>query len=179
MAPDAPSSLADQVRLRPVQRDDLPLLVEAYTNPAHAGPFNWFGFRDAGRVEQRFDEDGYLGEDSGTLVVTVPEGAVGTVGWHAVAYGPNAGSRCWNIGITLLGQWRGRGVGSRAQQLLAEHLLSTTPVTRVEASTNVENVAEQRALEKAGFTREGVLRSAQFRDGGWHDLAVFSRVRGD
>jgi len=35
-----------------------------------------------------------------------------------------------------------------------------------------------RALEKAGFTREGVLRGAQFRaDGRHHDLVMFSRIR--
>ena len=50
---------------------------------------------------------------------------------------------------------------------------------RLEASTDVDNAAEQRALDKAGFTREGVLRSAQFRDGTFHDLVLYSRLRGD
>ena len=68
---------------------------------------------------------------------------------------------------------------ARAQRLLAEHLLATTPSHRVEASTDVENVAEQRALERAGFVREGILRGAQFRDGTWHDLVLFSLLRSD
>ncbi len=34
-----------------------------------------------------------------------------------------------------------------------------------------------RALERAGFEREGVLRSAQFLDGAWRDVVVFSRLR--
>ena len=168
-----------QVGLRPVERDDLPLLRGEAVNPVHTGPFNWFGFRNAGEVARRYDEDGFLGDEDGTFVVTVPEGTVGTVGWHAVWHGPNEGSRCWNIGVTLLEEWRGRGIGGRAQQLLADYLLDVTPAARIEASTDVDNGAEQRALEHAGFTREGVLRSAQFRDGGWHDLVVYSRVRAD
>jgi RimJ/RimL family protein N-acetyltransferase len=52
-------------------------------------------------------------------------------------------------------------------------------VERLEASTDVDNLAEQRALERAGFTREAVLRHAQFRDGGFHDLVLYSRLRGD
>ena len=36
-----------------------------------------------------------------------------------------------------------------------------------------------RALEKAGFTREGVLRGAQFRRGEWHDLVSYARLRND
>ena len=44
--------------------------------------------------------------------------------------------------------------------------------------TDIENEAEQRSLEKAGFAREGVLRGSQYRAGGWHDLVVFARIRG-
>ena len=43
----------------------------------------------------------------------------------------------------------------------------------------MDNLAEQRALERAGFTREGVLRHAQFRDGGFHDMVLYSRLRDD
>ncbi len=43
----------------------------------------------------------------------------------------------------------------------------------------MENVAEQKALEKAGYTREGVLRGTQFRRGHWHDLVQYSRLRND
>ena len=40
-------------------------------------------------------------------------------------------------------------------------------------------MAEQRSLEKAGFRREGVLRSAQGRADGLHDLAVYAVLRAD
>jgi RimJ/RimL family protein N-acetyltransferase len=99
------------------------------------------------------------------------------VSWHATHYGPTAGSRAINIGISLAPAARGRGIGSRAQRLLAEHLFATTDVTRVEASTDVANTAEQRALERAGFTREGVIRSAQERVDGLHDLVGYAILR--
>jgi RimJ/RimL family protein N-acetyltransferase len=35
------------------------------------------------------------------------------------------------------------------------------------------------ALEKAGFAREGILRHAQFREGGFHDLVLYSKLRGE
>jgi RimJ/RimL family protein N-acetyltransferase len=101
------------------------------------------------------------------------------VSWHAVHHGPPPASRCWNIGITLSPEWRGHGHGTEAQRLLAEHLFATTPAERVEASTDVANAAERRALERAGFTFEGVLRRAQFRAGTWHDLALYSCIRGE
>ena len=58
-------------------------------------------------------------------------------------------------------------------------MFATTPIHRVEASTDVENLAEQRSLEKAGFIREAVLRGVQFRAGAWHDLVNYARLRDD
>jgi RimJ/RimL family protein N-acetyltransferase len=52
-------------------------------------------------------------------------------------------------------------------------------VERLEASTDIDNVAEQRALEKAGFLREGVLRHAQYRAGSWRDVVLYGRLRHD
>jgi RimJ/RimL family protein N-acetyltransferase len=123
--------------------------------------------------------DPILAPDVGRLLVTEDGVVVGDVSWHEVHYGPNEGSRAWNIGIALVPEARGRGLGAAAQRALADHLFATTDVDRVEASTDVANVVEQRSLEKAGFRREGVLRSAQQRADGRHDLVVFSRLRGD
>ena len=111
------------------------------------------------------------------LIVMAEGFAAGEVSWHPVAYGPNHGSKAYNIGISLLPEFRGRGIGSSAQRLLVEHLFATTAVHRVEASTDVANIAEQHALKRAGFTREGILFGAQYRSGDWHDLVSYSCVR--
>jgi RimJ/RimL family protein N-acetyltransferase len=103
----------------------------------------------------------------------------GAVSWHRVSYGATTGSHAWNSGIGLAARARGHGVGTVAQRLLAEWLLDVTPTSRVEASTDVANTAEQRALERAGFVREGVLRSAQARADGRHDLVSYSFTRDD
>ena len=94
-------------------------------------------------------------------------------------YGPPDDSRAWNIGIEIRPTARGQGLGAEAQRLLADWLFAATSANRVEAQTDIENVAEQRSLEKAGFIREGVNRGAQFRAGAFHDLVMYSRVRSD
>ena len=73
----------------------------------------------------------------------------------------------------------GSGHGSRAQRMLADYLFTTFPVHRVEASTDVTNLREQRSLEKAGFSREGLLRGAQWRSGAYHDLVSYACLRGE
>jgi RimJ/RimL family protein N-acetyltransferase len=54
-----------------------------------------------------------------------------------------------------------------------------TPANRVEATTEISNVAEQCALEKAGFTREGVLRGSIFRQGRYRDAVIYSVLRAE
>jgi RimJ/RimL family protein N-acetyltransferase len=135
-------------------------------------PFNDFG----PVVANRFSETSI-----GRLVVVrnADDRPVGHVSWHEVHYGPNPESSAWNIGISLVPEARGQGMGSEAQRLLAQHLFATTALQRVEAITDVENAAEQGALTRAGFTREGVLRGAQFRASRWRDVVVWSVVRGE
>jgi RimJ/RimL family protein N-acetyltransferase len=112
------------------------------------------------------------------LVLLVEDGsetAVGDMSAHAVYYGPTPGSRALNIGISLVEDHRGKGYGSIVQRLLAE-LLHARGTVRVEAQTDVLNIAEQRALARAGFEFEGVLRSAQGRADGIHDIQVWSHI---
>lgn len=103
----------------------------------------------------------------------------GSVSYHQVAYGPNEGSQAYNIGVTLQPAARGKGFGTEAQYLLSAYLFATYPIMRVKASTDLTNTAEQRALEKARFTHEGVARKAQWRMGEWHDLVMYSKLRGE
>lgn len=104
---------------------------------------------------------------------------LGDLSWHAVPYGPNRASTAWNVGLELLPAARSRGVGTTVLRLLVEHLFATTDLDRIEASTDVDNTAAQRVLERGGFRREGVLRGAQFRAGARHDLVQFAILRAD
>ncbi len=164
------------VRLRPVTAGDLGMFERFAVEPGLVG-LDWGGFRDAQEPARRFAKDGYLGPGGGRLIVEAQDAATGFVSWMARQYGGVAG--CWEIGIALLPEWRGQGIGWRAQDMLCEYLFTHTPAQRIEAGTHPENTAEQKALEKAGFRLEGVLRSVEFRAGQWRDGRLYSRVRGD
>jgi RimJ/RimL family protein N-acetyltransferase len=175
----AEKSLAPErrVRLRQVTDDDAAMLA-LWRSPEYVGRFNDFGVQRRQAREVTQEQDG-IGK-GGTLIVEVAAGLkpIGAVSWRAVRYGPTQESLAWNIGIELTPEARGHGFGGEAQSRLADHLFATTTVNRIEAMTDVENLAEQRALEKAGFRREGVLVGAQFRAAAWHDLVVYAVVRG-
>jgi [ribosomal protein S5]-alanine N-acetyltransferase len=164
------------LRLRPVVEDDLIMIRRFAVEPDLMG-LDWNGFRDAAAPARRFAIDGYLSTDNSRLMIEVESGeAVGFIDWTA---GTFVRERHWEIGIVLLPEWRGRGIGSRAQVLLCDYLFSHTSVQRIQAGTHPENVAEQKALEKAGFKLDGVIRATDFRDGQWRDVWMYSRLRSD
>ena len=90
-----------------------------------------------------------------------------------------SGSRNPMIGIWLVPEHRGRGIGTRAQAALVDLFFRHTPSNRVEAHTDVENLAEQRALEKVGMTREGTTRGAQWRNGCYRDGHLYAVLRAE
>jgi RimJ/RimL family protein N-acetyltransferase len=165
----------DHVSLRPVAEDDLPVLDRFLTDPEAAGPFAWFGFADPRPVRRRWADNGLLSDDGGRLMVVRGADRLGFVAWHRVQ--SSRTSYFWSVGIGLLPEARGRGYGTEAQRLLVRYLFAHTQVYRIAADTEVDNIAEQRALEKAGFTREGVTRGAAYRDGRWRDGVTYSVLR--
>jgi len=153
------------------------MLERIDTDPAVSEPFEWRGFRDPRERRRRFEADGYLGRNDSLLVVTLPDDTfVGIVVWR-LTWGTAGG--CFELGILLFPEHRGKGLGTSAQRVLADYLFANTLANRLEATTEVENIAEQRALEKAGFTREGLLRGRGFVRGLWRDGFMYSRLRHD
>ena len=166
------------IRLRPVVEDDLVMFRRFATEPGLIG-LDWTGFKDAHAPARRFAEDSYLGTTSGRLMVEIDsqQVAAGFVSWAERDFG--GPTKHWEIGIALLPEWRGQGIGWRAQAMLSEYLFKHTPFHRIQAGTHPENIAEQKSLVKAGFQLEGVVRACEFRDGRWCDGYLYSRIRTD
>jgi RimJ/RimL family protein N-acetyltransferase len=169
--------VSDEVRLRPVEEDDLALLEALTQDPETTSEFGYFGWYDLRRHRRKWAEDGLIGPDGGTLLVVVGDERVGMVNWRRRQMTPV--SHCWLMGIALLPGSQGRGYGTQAHRLLARYLFAHTTVHRIQADTELDNIAEQRALEKAGFTREGVIRGAGWRDGAWRDGVTYGLLRTD
>ncbi len=169
------------VRLRDVTPADADRFDELARLEHAGGGYNDFG-RTPAPVDRRRLARGPLRDDEGGvfLIERLADGeAIGTIGYRRTHYGPNAESAVLMIGIELAAEARGQGYGTEAQRQMADWLFEHTSVHRVEAATDVDNVAEQRSLERAGFVRDGVMRGAQFRAGAYHDLVFYGRLRTD
>lgn len=83
------------------------------------------------------------------------------------------------LAISVFPGARGRGVASRALRLAATWGLQELDLRRVFAETAADNEASIRAIEKAGFQREGLLRAHCKTHGRRHDCVMFSLLPED
>ncbi|MGJ6961790.1 GNAT family N-acetyltransferase [Streptosporangium sp. G11] len=83
-------------------------------------------------------------------------------------------------GYSVLPEFRGRGFAARAVDLLVGWAFEHTSLARIIAGTSPDNLASQRVLERAGFTREALLRGMLPGPGGTRlDDLQWARLRDD
>ena len=170
------ADMDDDVALRPVAEADLPILERLTQDPESTGEFAWLGWYLT-RFRQWWAENRLISDDIGVLMVD-RDGRPTRL--RDLAQGAE------HPGLLLL-EHRDRAAARGPRQGLrhagaanaGQYLFAHTTVQRIEAATEVGNVAEQRALEKAGFTREGVLRRTGWRDGAYRDGVWYSMLRTD
>ena len=170
---------APRVRLRDVTLADADQLDAWSADPP---PFNDFG-GPRGPVDREALAAGPLrNERNGVLIIEVIEmepGRSAPSRGIGSATGRPAASDALNMGVELVPTRAATASGSRPRRCSRVTCSRTPPSNRVEAQTDIDNIAEQRALEKAGFIREGVLRGTQFRAGAYHDLVSYSVLRAE
>ena len=172
--PDPP--LADgELRLRPYGPGDLDALVRELRDPEIPRWTNVppdYGREDGLAFLAHVEPERVAGR-SLTLALGEPlQGAVGLTGvdWP---------DRRAELGYWIAASRRGRGLAGRAVRLLSTWALSQAGFERLDLYANPANAPSQRVAEKAGFTREGLLRQLRYRQGGREDLYVFSRLATD
>jgi RimJ/RimL family protein N-acetyltransferase len=160
----------DVVLLRPFEDGDVRAIVEACQDPeiprwtSVPSPYTEADARawlESDEEESYAIVDKATGELLGSIGVRYPRSGVGEVGY-------------W-----VKREARGRGVATRALALLARWALEARGLGRFQLRADVENDASQRVAEKAGFVREGVLRSELLIKGERRDVVMYSLVRED
>jgi RimJ/RimL family protein N-acetyltransferase len=179
--PDPP--LSDEVvRLRPWRLDDVPAVAAAC------------GEREIARWLDAIPQP-YTEADARTYIEGTMQAWREGVGAPFAIVDRESGVLLGSIGLRVhdlahgvceVGYWvgkeaRGRGVATRAVRLLAAWALDALGAERLQLRAEAKNVASQRVAERAGFRREGVLRSFQFnpRQGRRMDWVMFSLLPGE
>lgn len=92
---------------------------------------------------------------------------------------PNEIHKFFNLGYWTRVSAQKRGIASRAARALAKAAFEDLDLNRLEILTATENIASQKAAEKAGALREGVLRKRLVIGGKIYDAVMFSFIRED
>jgi RimJ/RimL family protein N-acetyltransferase len=88
-------------------------------------------------------------------------------------------ARQGEIGYVVGSAARGRGVATRALRLLTQWGFSELGLERIELWIDTTNPRSERVAERAGYVREGVLRSYWFKEEIRRDFGIWSRLRSD
>ena len=167
----------ERVVLRPWRLEDVPAVTAACQDAEIA---RWLAFVPEPYTEEdaRFYIEDCLrsGEDRVPFAITDADtgGVIGSIEMRVNRM------LTGHIGYWLAAEARGRGLTTEALLALSRWGFDELGLGRVELVTDPENIASQRVAEKAGFTREGILRSILVnRDGSRRDGVMFSLLPGE
>jgi [ribosomal protein S5]-alanine N-acetyltransferase len=178
----SPRQLTPEVQLRIASLDDAPALAEAYTRSwDHLSPWepkrpaNWL--TPAGQLERlTMTLERYKNGLVVPWLLFEDDRVVGSFTLQDVVPGP---FRSASIGYWLAVDAVGRGLATRAVNLVAEIADSELKLHRIAASTMTRNVASQRVLERTGFVQIGVAPTYLHINGAWQDSNLYQRILND
>ena len=157
--------------------DDVEALLPAFTDPEvrEAGNLPAFGREELATSLQELP---VLAERGRLLALAAVDARTGAVVGGGTLHHLDAERGIVEIGYFVLPNAQRRGFATTIARMLAEHAFSLG-IERVAAYVNVGNTASERVLDRAGFTREGVVRSLPKPSGQRVDKTLYSLLPGE
>jgi RimJ/RimL family protein N-acetyltransferase len=152
-----------------MEKEDIPLYAAWINDPEFYGEYNPLEQESKAEIEKSYDSAPpekrkfFIEKKDGTKI-----GVVNTFpAWGGLL----------EIGFTLIPSERGKGFGTEAVQILVDYLFLSRELVRIQAFTDLRNVASQKLLNKVGFKKEGTVRKSMLIRGEWRDLLLYSILR--
>jgi ribosomal-protein-alanine N-acetyltransferase len=166
------------LRVRIPRVDDAAALFREASDPEVTRWFSWGPYASEAEARAylaRLAPQRASGEQLDLVIEHREAGAIGISGLGEVV----ARDRRAVVGTWLGRAWWGTGVNREAKALMCHLAFDVLGLDRVGAYSNVQHVRSQRALERIGFAREGVLRGYHRHGDELHDVVVFGLLRAD
>ncbi|MBB5956734.1 RimJ/RimL family protein N-acetyltransferase [Saccharothrix tamanrassetensis] len=170
---DRPTLVGEHVRLEPLSLDHAEGLLEAGKDP---GIWTWLSVRQPRSVsEARTMVENILADPDRRAWAQI-DAHTGEVAGTTSYYEIDPENRGLYIGYTWIGaRWQRTALNRNAKLLLLTRAFEELGAHRVGWHTDCRNERSQRAIERLGATREGVLRAHRIRpDGTLRDTVVYS-----
>lgn len=164
------------LRVRIPREEDAAALYAQARDPQVTRWFSWGPYSSAGEALSylaRLPAQREHGEQLDLVIEHLAVGPIGICGLSEFALR----DRRATIGTWLGRPWWGTGANREAKALVCHLAFALLGLERVGAYSNVEHARSQRALERIGFQREGVLRRYHRHAGQALDVVVFGLLR--
>jgi len=160
------------------REEDAAALFEHASDPEVTRWFSWGPYSSEAEARSylaRLPAQRERGQHLDLVVEHLEAGPIGITGLGELA----VRDRRAVIGSWLGRAWWGTGANQEAKALMCHLAFALLGLDRLGAYSNVEHARSQRALERIGFQREGVLRGYHRHGGRALDVVVFGLLRGD
>jgi RimJ/RimL family protein N-acetyltransferase len=169
----------ERIRLRPIERDDLPRFVAWFADPEVRANLSLFLPLSRAQEERWYEN----------VLVQPPEeqpfavdARVEGESWHHIGAAGLQNlhwrTRSTEIGLVIGDRafWR-QGLGTEVTAVLVRFAFATLNLHRVALRVYEDNAPARRVYEKVGFVLEGRQRDGDFREGRYRDVLVYSILR--
>jgi len=156
------------VNLRIVEKEELKLFIEYLNDPKLGSGYMPILQQSKATIEEKYSS---LPQEEKWFFIEKRDGK--RIGWisHSLVGG------CMTIEYAIIPSARSCGYGTEAVMIMVDYLFLSRDITRIQAETLTRNLASQRALETAGFTKEGIKRKSSFVRGRWQNDVLYSILR--
>ena len=155
------------LNLRIAEKDDVSLVAEWWRNPQYMGEYQDVMDISEAKLEKVMLKD---------TIFFIIEKKDGTRIGHVGSFFDSRG-RAMEIGYAIVPSERGKGYGTEDIRIMVDYLFLSKDIVRIQAPTETRNVASQRALEKVGFSKEGIMRKSLYVRGQYRDMYLYSILR--
>jgi RimJ/RimL family protein N-acetyltransferase len=172
--------LGERVRLRAIERDDLPQFVAWLNDPEVRDGLGLIFPLSMTDENKWFDEMQNRPPAEKPFAIEARDGE----GWHMIGtcslFGIEWTNRLAELGIFIGDKalWN-KGYGTDTVNLLVRHGFETLNLNRIWLRVHADNPRAERAYEKAGFAREGNFRQGIYKHGQFIDVHIMSILRDD
>jgi RimJ/RimL family protein N-acetyltransferase len=162
----------NKIKLRAIEPEDIPIVSDWLNNIEYQGQYTPMHQKSKKEWMNHFSN---ISEDHKEFVIEKKDGTkIGLIIYFMVQGGPY---RFLEIGYSITIPERKKGYCTEAVKILIDFLFLSQAIERIQATADSRNIASQKVLEKAGFTKEGTLRKAVFIKGNYIDISLFSMLR--
>jgi RimJ/RimL family protein N-acetyltransferase len=166
------------VNLRVREKEDIDFLHECFNDIDFWGEYNHPAYEQISKssLMNSFDNPSDFQKfiEFKLFVIEKKDGTRIGIMWHMI----NQPSEEMEIACFLVSSERGKGYATEATQIMVDYLFFNRNIVRIQVHTNVANKAAQKALEQAGFKKEGTVRKhARLVRGVWSDSNLYSILK--